>query len=501
MLFNSYIFVFLFLPVALVLYHCLNFFNKSRIAKATLIIMSLWFYAYFHLSYIFIILSSIIVNFVISGIIRSNKDRAKLFLSIGVVFNVLLIFYYKYLDFTFANLNFIFKTDIPMLHILMPLGISFFTFQQIGYLVDTYNELIEDHNFLDYVLFVTFFPQLIAGPIVSYNEMVPQFNDETRKHWNYENFALGLFWFTTGLAKKVLIADKLGRGSDWAYANVVLLNGPEVILTFLLYTLRLYFDFSGYCDMACGIAKMFGIDLPINFLSPLKSLSIMEYWNKWHITLGRFLTGYVFNPMVTSLSRSMLSNRNLDKEKKKRRKANIGYLSLFLTFLISGIWHGANWTFIAWGVLQGTGRVLYQIFRKRYDKWPSGLRWTINFVFTIFSQGLFGAYLIKDFGICLSKLGRGWAEGIRVHIYGIFNTDNLLYIEQRLPGVRSVISDFPWINITLMLGLALGVALLAPNIYEMKKRQTGFVAVSTIVLLVMSVLSMTQVSTFLYFNF
>lgn len=501
MLFNSYIFVLLFLPCTLILYYGLNHFNMTKFAKAALILMSLWFYAYFHISYIFVILASILANYFVSGLIRKNNAFSKPLLITGIVFNVLLIFYFKYLDFTLENINILFKTNIPLMRILMPLGISFFTFQQIGFLVDTYNGIIEDHDFIDYALFVTFFPQLIAGPIVSYNEMVPQFKDETKKKWNYDNFALGLFWFAAGMAKKVLIADTLGRGSDWAYGNVWALNGPEALLTFVIYTFRLYFDFSGYCDMACGIAKMFGIDLPVNFLSPLKAFSVMEFWNKWHITLGRFLTAYLFNPMVTSCNRRYLSDRNLDKEKKKRRKTNIGNICLFLTFFISGIWHGANWTFILWGTIQGIGRVLYQIFRKKYDKWPKSARWIVNFVFNIFSMGVFGAASLKDFGTCLKKLGSGWTQGIRYAYYSKFNLSNVVDLESHIPGVRTLIDRCSWINMLVFLAFSFGIALFAKNIYEMENRRTKIASLGTILMLVCSILSLSQVTTFLYFNF
>lgn len=501
MLFNSYIFILLFLPCALFLYYGLNKLNRFEMAKVALVIMSLWFYAYFRLSYIFVIIASILVNYFVSEMIVKYKDKARLFLIIGIVLDIVLIFCFKYLDFTITNINWILKTDLPLMRILMPLGISFFTFQQIGYLVDIYNGVIQERKFLDYVLFVVFFPQLIAGPIVSFNEMVPQFNDREKKFWDYDNFAIGLFWFASGLAKKVLIADNLGIGSDWGYAHVSLLNGPEAVLTFLLYTFRLYFDFSGYCDMACGIAKMFGVELPINFLSPLKSFSIMEFWNKWHITLGRFLTGYLFNPMVTATNRKFLSDRSLDKDKKKRRKNWIGNICLFLTFFISGIWHGANWTYITWGILQGTGRVLYQIFRKKYDKWPKAIRWSINFVFNVFSMGLFGAASVTDFNICLSKLFRGWGEGIRISFYSNFNFENITEIESKIPVFRTVFELLPWLNMCLIIVFSIAIALFGKNIYEMKNKRSAVTIVGTVLMLVVSVLSLSKVTTFLYFNF
>lgn len=498
MLFNSYIFILLFLPLVLIIYYFFKHKKQDRMAKASLILMSLWFYAYFHLSYILIILASILVNYGISLLIRRSNKNKKFFLVLGIVLDVLLIFYFKYLNFSVENINALTGLSISIRKILMPLGISFFTFQQIGYLVDVYYEEITNTDFLDYCLFITFFPQLIAGPIVTYNEMIPQFEDKEKTHFSSENFAKGLFWFTCGLAKKVLIADTLGKGAKWGYANVDILSGPESILTGLLYTFELYYDFSGYCDMACGIGKMFGVDLPVNFLSPLKSLNIMEFWNKWHITLGRFLTNYVFNPLVRGFGPG---KKTMDREARKKRQARIGNICLFLTFFISGIWHGANWTFILWGTIQGIGRVLYQIFRKKYDKWNKGVRWVINFIFNVFSMALFGAASVGDFGKLLASIPTGWKQGIRQEFLQNFNVIELTYIEEHIGALSKVSWCFPAVNTILILLTAISIALFGKNIYEMKNTRTVWTVIATVVLLIWAVMSLSSVSTFLYFNF
>lgn len=497
MLFNSYIFILFFLPLTLILYFICRKGNYSTAAKVVLVAMSLWFYAYFHASYIFIILSSIGINYGISRLMNRTQSKKKIFLVSGIIFDVLLIFVFKYLNFTITNVNWLTGVNIPIRQILMPLGISFFTFQQIGYLVDCYYGIIQDTGFLNYCLFITFFPQLIAGPIVTYNEMIPQFEDKEKSRFNADNFAKGLFWFACGLAKKVLIADTLGKGAKWGYAHATGLTCPEAIVTGLLYTFELYYDFSGYCDMACGIGKMFGVDLPINFLSPLKALSVMEFWNKWHITLGRFLTNYLFNPMV----RASGSGKAKDREARKRRQKRIGNLCLFLTFFISGIWHGANWTFILWGVVQGTGRVLYQIFRKTYDKWNKGVRWVINFVFNVFSMTLFGAASVSDFGKMLSSVPKGWGEGLRGEFVSLFNVLELTYVEEHIGFLHGIPAQFPFVNMILICAVALGIAFFGKNIYEMKNTKSPVTAIATVVLLVWSILSLSSVTTFLYFNF
>lgn len=498
MLFNSYIFILLFLPLALAAYYFFKYKNNDVLAKVSLVLMSLWFYSYFHLSYILVILTSIAVNFIVSKQMKKATRYKKGLLISGIVMDVGLIFYYKYLDFVLENLNLVTGLNIPLLHILMPLGISFFTFQQIGYLVDVYYDEIEQVDLLDYCLFITFFPQLIAGPIVTYNEMIPQFGAKENSRFSSERFARGLYWFACGLAKKVLIADTLGKGAKWGYANVATLNGPEAILTGVLYTFELYYDFSGYCDMACGIGKMFGVDLPVNFLSPLKSLNVMDFWNRWHITLGRFLTNYVFNPLVRAFGPG---KKGMDRASRKKRQEKIGNLCLFLTFFISGIWHGANWTFILWGVLQGTGRVLYQIFRKKYDAWKKGVQWTINFVFNVFSMALFGAPSIKAFGQMLQKIPVGWSQGMREGFLQNFDIMELTYVEDHIGILRSFVQSVPQTNMVLISMIAILIALLGRNIYEQKKTCTVWTAIATVILMVWSILSLSSVSTFLYFNF
>lgn len=498
MLFNSYIFILVFLPLVLVVYYFFKYKNNDVLARASLVLMSLWFYSYFHFSYILIILTSIAVNFIVSKLMKKSVKYKKSLLILGIVLDVGLIFYYKYLDFFLENLNLVTGLNIPLLHILMPLGISFFTFQQIGYLVDVYYDEIEQVDFLNYCLFITFFPQLIAGPIVTYNEMIPQFGAKENSHFSSEGFAKGLYWFACGLAKKVLIADTLGKGAKWGYANVTSLNGPEAILTGVLYTFELYYDFSGYCDMACGIGKMFGVDLPVNFLSPLKSLNVMDYWNRWHITLGRFLTNYVFNPLVRCFGPG---KKGTDRAARKKRQNRIGNLCLFLTFFISGIWHGANWTFILWGILQGTGRVLYQIIRKKYDAWNKGIRWAITFVFTAFSMALFGAPSLKAFGTMLQKIPVGWSQGIRGEFLQNFDVIELTYVEDHIGILNGFVQKMPQTNMVLILLISISIALLGKNIYEQKKTRTAWTAIATVLLMVWSVLSLSSVSTFLYFNF
>ncbi|WP_286083064.1 MBOAT family protein, partial [Fusobacterium sp.] len=368
MLFNSYEFIFLFLPITLIIYFTLNRYGKNNIAKGWLVVASLYFYSYFHLSYLYLILSSIIVNYFIGNKLNhkslTGKER-KIWMIIGVAFNLGLLGYFKYYDFFVENINIVLKTNFTLLHILLPLGISFFTFQQLSFIIDSYNEESMKYDFLSYCLFVTFFPQLIAGPIVLPNEMLPQFEDKRNKLINYENMNRGLYMFSIGLAKKVIIADTIANFANAGFDQMETLNIIEAWMTSISYTLQLYFDFSGYCDMAMGIALMFNIVLPLNFNSPYKSTNIQEFWKRWHMTLGRFMTNYLYIPL----------GGNRVGERKTLR-------NLFIVFMASGIWHGAGWNFVIWGCLHGICILIHRVWKNSGRKMNKLLGWfiTINLV-------------------------------------------------------------------------------------------------------------------------
>ena len=300
MLFNSYEFIFLFLPITLAVYFLLNKYNKNMLSKTWLVIASLYFYSYFNKSYLILILISIFVNYFVGtelNVRANDVIKRKVLLISGVIFNIGALGYFKYYDFFIENINILFKTNFNLLHIVLPLGISFFTFQQLSFVADSYYRKNLNYDFLSYCLFVTFFPQLIAGPIVLPTEMLPQFENEENKKVNWENMNRGLYIFAIGLAKKVIIADTIAHFANAGFDMMESLNFAEAWLTSVSYTLQLYFDFSGYCDMAMGIGLMFNIVLPINFNSPYKSTNIQEFWRKWHITLGRFMTNYLYIPM------------------------------------------------------------------------------------------------------------------------------------------------------------------------------------------------------------
>ncbi|MEM9003742.1 MAG: MBOAT family protein [Cyanobacteria bacterium P01_F01_bin.86] len=351
MLFNSPEFIFVFLPLCLAIFYGLKNIN-ARLSISFLVSASLFFYGWWNPSYLILIVFSIIVNFAISRGIASQKNtrnRAKLTLTLGVLFNLGLLGYFKYANFFVDNLSIAIGHEIPFGHVVLPLAISFFTFQQIAFLVDTFRFDFKPYGFIDYCLFVTFFPQLIAGPIVHHSEMMPQFSSPEKKSDGASNLSIGLTIFIIGLTKKLLIADEFALFASPVfdgYANGQSFSTEETWVAVFCYSMQIYFDFSGYSDMAVGIARMFGITLPRNFNSPYKATSIIEFWRRWHITLSRFLRDYLYIPLGGN-----------------RKSGFHRFRNLFLTMLIGGFWHGAGWTFVIWGALHGTYLIINHFWR------------------------------------------------------------------------------------------------------------------------------------------
>lgn len=383
MLFNSYEFIFFFLPLVYLCYFLLQKYTQPVYAKIFLVLSSLFFYSWWNPVYLPLILGSMLFNYLV-GQQLSRPNRPKYLLMIGVGANLALLGYFKYADFFISNANFLFDTEIPLLHLVLPLAISFFTFQQIAYLVDSYRHETKEYNFLNYALFVTFFPQLIAGPIVHHKEMMPQFSDAANRHPRVVNIAEGLFIFAIGLFKKAVIADTFAVWVTEGFSHPDALHFTDAWITSLSYTFQLYFDFSGYTDMAIGAALLFNIRLPQNFDSPYKATSIQDFWRRWHITLSRFLRDYIYIPLGGN-----------------RKSEPRTYYNLMTTFLLGGIWHGAGWTFLFWGALHGAALVLHRLWKKAGKTMPMILAWFVTFMFVNISWVFFRA---KDFHDAFSVL-------------------------------------------------------------------------------------------------
>ncbi|KAB2876635.1 MAG: MBOAT family protein [Burkholderiaceae bacterium] len=376
MLFSSYGFIFLFLPITYVGYLLAGRLAPARVGQAWLIACSIAFYGIWNPINLAVIFPSIAVNYAMARAIRSQLRRgeagqrmASVALVVGIAFNVAFLGYFKYKNFFLDTTNSLFGTGFALGAIFLPLGISFITFQKIAFLVDVRTELVKEFDLGEFLTFVFFFPQLIAGPIVHYREVVPQFQAARGRGLSSTDLAIGVALFSIGLFKKVVLADGIAPHANAIFAageRGETLGMARVWMGVLAYTLQVYFDFSGYSDMAIGAARLFGIKLPMNFNSPLKSTSVIEFWNRWHITLTKFLTNYIYTPLLMRRTRARAAAR---KPILTRKAPTLGaFFALvavptILTMGLSGLWHGAGLTFVVWGLVHGAYLCINQAWR------------------------------------------------------------------------------------------------------------------------------------------
>ncbi|MCQ2498007.1 MAG: MBOAT family protein [Lachnospiraceae bacterium] len=496
MLFNSYIFLLAFGPITIILYRILQRLGFYRVSLSFLIIASLCFYGYQKPPYALLLIGSILTNYGIYLILNKISGESlkirKLIMIAGIVINLALLFYFKYMNFFITNINSVFGSSFSLMNVVLPLGISFYTFQQISFVVDSYNNETKGYTFLEYALFVSFFPQLIAGPIVLHNELIPQFRESQIKSsastkYMFKKVWEGIQFFIIGLSKKLLIADFLGRGVDWGYTNISSLNTLSSIFLILAYTLQIYFDFSGYCDMAIGLGKMIGFDITDNFNSPYKSLSVTEFWKRWHITLTRFLTKYLYIPLG--------GNR-----KGKTRTL----INVFLVFLISGLWHGANWTFIFWGAIHGIIMVIERIITAdRLKKLPKALRFIYTFAFVNIAWVFFRS---EGFGDVLNIFKRVFLGGFHLLNDGMINQMFSVSTNPIFSRFGIDVASNQLVYCVLSVIAILLITLLATkhkNTREIVSSNVskGFYPVILGILFVLCLINISGVSAFLYFNF
>lgn len=380
MLFNSYVFIFAFLPFVLLGFFLIKSLGNKYLLEGWLVLSSLFFYSWWNIYFLPLLLVSVIVNYSAGRLIATSESsaRVKMFLVLGVVFNLGLLGYFKYANFFLENMRWALG-DISA-NVMLPLAISFFTFQQIAYLVDckVYNK--HESNFITYSLFVSFFPQLIAGPIVHHKQIIPQFSNMLEKiNWYF--VASGLVFICVGLFKKVVVADSLGLGMvDPVFLATQQATFYSAWMAAIGYTFQIYFDFSGYCDIATGLALLFGIVLPINFYSPYKSTSIIEFWRRWHITLSAFLRDYLYIPLGGN-----------------RKGVSRRYINLMVTMLLGGLWHGAAWGFIVWGGMHGIFLIVNYGWRALCAKQPK-----LSFFMPWFFAGII-TFLMVTFGLVVFR--------------------------------------------------------------------------------------------------
>ena len=358
MVFSSITFIFIFLPVVLALFYLV----PKKYKNLTLLFSSLFFYAWGGVSYTAILIISIFLNYFIGrGVASKNKHHSKVFLAIGILVNLLLLVVFKYADFFVENLNYLFLNfNIPTVkqpHILLPIGISFFTFQALSYLIDIYRkEATVQKKFVDLGLYISLFPQLIAGPIVRYHDIFKQL---AKRSLTLDKFHYGLQRFIIGLGKKVLLANNLAIIADDIFSKPThLISWPTAWIGVVSYSLQIYFDFAGYSDMAIGLGKMFGFTFLENFNFPYVSKSIREFWRRWHISLSTWFKDYLYIPLGGN-----------------RKGKGRTYINLFIVFLLTGFWHGASWNFIVWGLIHGFFLIIERIgFNKILNKLWTPLR-------------------------------------------------------------------------------------------------------------------------------
>lgn len=468
MLFNSYIYILLFIPVTIAVYFLLNRKPGREYGKLFLIAASFVFILFSGLGAAAVLAADVAVNYHLNSLIRRKKSKK--ILSLGVIFNILLLAAFKYSG-AFEPLR--------AMGIALPVGLSFYTFQQIAFLVDNYRGEIPDYSLTDYTLFSVFFPKLVQGPIPYHSELLPQFASKEKKHFSADNFSRGLMLFSIGLGKKVLLADNFGKIVDYGFSSTGSLNSFEAVLTVLAYTLQIYLDFSGYCDMAAGSAKMLNIDLPVNFDSPYKALNISDFWKRWHITLTRFLTKYIYIPLGGN-----------------RKGAVRTYVNIIIVFLVSGLWHGVGLTFIIWGLLHGVASALYRLIKKGYDKIPGMIRWLVTFCFVNITWVFFRA---PDLSSAEALLRRIFTGGWRFEINAEL-TETLLM--PTLINVPSQIIPFVYVITALTVGTVVCCALCKNSNEIVKNFKPNFkTLIIAYLLLTFGILSLSGVGAFLYTNF
>jgi alginate O-acetyltransferase complex protein AlgI len=519
MLFSSPEFIYLYLPTVLLGFFWLARWSH-RIAATWLTAASLFFYGWWNPVYLGLLLGSIFFNYSMGLVLarealRPQALRRPLLLAIGITANLVLLGYFKYSNFFLDSANALMGTVWDAGEIILPLGISFFTFTQIAFLVDAWRGLAKEFNFIHYGLFVTYFPHLIAGPVLHHKEMMPQFGQSETYRLNWENLAVGLTIFAIGLFKKIVLADGVApyAGPVFAAAN----NG--VTLTFLeawsgvlAYTLQLYFDFSGYSDMAIGASRLFGVRLPLNFNSPYQALNIVDFWRRWHMTLSRFLRDYLYFALG--------GNRH----GKARR-----YTNLMLTMLLGGLWHGAGWTFVVWGGLHGFYLVINHAWsgvKQRFglprDRWWTRfLAWATTFLAVVIAWVFFRAESLDAALSILAAMAGGngvalpelWLEGSHWRVSWLLDMAGiqiggagkhvpdawawawigaLLMVALRMPNTQRLMTDFrPALDYVTDVGRTL----------TWRFRLNATWAVLTVFLLVAALTRGEAVSEFLYFQF
>ena len=468
----------MFLPIVMAVYYLVP--NGAK--NIVLLLASLFFYAWGEPVYVVLMILSIVLNYFCGRDIEANADnpkKAKLSLVFALTANILILGFFKYYGFLLDTVNSFLTTDIPYRVLPLPIGISFYTFQAISYVIDIYRKDAKPQkNILYFALYISMFPQLIAGPIVKYSDVEMQLRD---RNITMEKFGDGAIYFVRGLAKKVLIANMTGL--VFTKVSAITFSEMSVLTAWIgciAYTFQIYFDFSGYCDVASGICSMLNIELPMNFNSPYKALTVYDFWKRWHITLTRFFRTYIYFPLGGSRKGTLRT-----------------YFNIFLIFFVSGIWHGANWTFILWGALHGVAMVLNRIFKKQIDQMHPALSWLATFAFINVTWVYFRAASVSEANLFLRQILHLNLAPIQKAAMDVFVLPEFDFIFQLFHTSR------PLLLMAAFFAFALFAILGMKNTNERMNRfkPSAPLSLVTAVLLVWSILSFGGISTFLYINF
>lgn len=483
MQFNSFVFLLAFFPLFFAAYFLLNKWNITA-GKLCLVVGSGFFYLYGGSAALAVtFFACAAINYIVVLLLQKVSAHRKLILICGILLDVGILFYFKYFNFFLSTISRLLQKDLPVFEILLPLGISFYLFQEIMFLVGVYRGELSDISLLDYLTYILYFPKLLMGPLAEPKELIAQFNDSSRKKIRWENLSYGLKSFSFGLFKKCVLADAFAGGVGWAFAQFDAATSMDWFLVMLCYTFEIYFDFSGYCDMAVGISTMLSIDLPINFDSPYKAVSIREFWKRWHVSLTRFLTRYLYIPLGGNQKGSVRT-----------------CINIMLVFLVSGLWHGANWTFILWGLLHGGLLVLERLFEKGQKKLIEAVRWmgtffAVNLLWLLFraeSVSQWKTILVRMFTFQDLSVSQGLLDAFRLPEMDFF--DQVLHLSILQDRIRGF-------SLLVFLLAAFVICLIPENNYR-RLKTNGFVSmVFAAIAFIWGFLCVNGETTFVYYYF
>ena len=482
MQFNSYEFILFFLPITVLIYYLANKINIV-FGKLVIIFASILFYSYGRANMLIYLGISMLINYGSALAIKKYRIKTRMILALPIIVNIGLLLYFKYLNFAITNINTLFGQEFELQEIILPLGISFYTFQQIAYVVASERGELKNNNIIDYLAYILFFPKLVMGPIIEPVDFISQINQAERKKVNITNIATGIHIFSLGLIKKVLLADTFSKAVSWAYGNIDSATAMDCILLVLFYTFEIYFDFSGYSDMAVGVSSMLNIDLPMNFDSPYKAISIRDFWKRWHMSLTKFLTKYIYFPLGGS-----------------RKGAVLTYVNTLIVFLISGLWHGANWTFILWGLLHGLLSCFDRIFNKIEEKVFMPVRWLCTFGAVSVLWLLFSAESVQQWKMILLKILFMQNTTVSDGLIGSFDLAESQFI-YNIFGLNYLPANVRGFNMLIFILAACFICFVPENNYRRKDKLNAGSLLLAALAFIWGILCLGSESVFVYFGF